>query len=626
MITLDFETRSRCDLVSKGLHVYARDPSTEVLCVAWKFDDGPTQVAKYPSQELIARIAEGETVASFNAEFELEIFNNVLDVGKMRASQMRCSMARALACALPASLGECAKTLEAEVPKDAEGARLMRLMCKPDKNGNWTYSPEHLDRLMAYCVQDVEAEHAIDKLLPILPESEQALWELTVEINARGVGIDLPSVRGVMQVLSAHDRLVLSQIERATSGYVTTGKQVQRILAQFKTWGLTLNDLSKEAVTEALKGDHPPHVRRLLELRAEGSKSSVAKYQKMMDMCDEGRVRGLLRYHSASTGRYAGAGLQIQNLPRPTIKNPEVAARILAMGDYEFASACYPSINEAAASTIRSMLIADGIFLAADYSAIEARVLVWAAGAERKVEEYARGIDQYRGLAARIYGKAPKDITDNERQLGKAGILGAGFGMGAKTFIDSAKNYGVIIDEKMAKKVIDIYRGSHPEVVQFWYAIEEATKNAIRSPGHKFKVKVFNVFVRGKFLCIELPSGRLLRYLNPRLAAKQTKFGMREEIRFTGVYQGKAVPESTYGGKITENCIQATARDVMTSAMLNLKAKGFKIVLSVHDEIVVDEPNDDRYDEFIEIMETNPAWAKGLPTKVGAWKGKRYRK
>jgi DNA polymerase len=178
----------------------------------------------------------------------------------------------------------------------------------------------------------------------------------------------------------------------------------------------------------------------------------------------------------------------------------------------------------------------------------------------------------------------------------------------------------------MAKKVIDIYRGSHPEVVQFWYAIEEATKNAIRSPGHKFKVKVFNVFVRGKFLCIELPSGRLLRYLNPRLAAKQTKFGMREEIRFTGVYQGKAVPESTYGGKITENCIQATARDVMTSAMLNLKAKGFKIVLSVHDEIVVDEPNDDRYDEFIEIMETNPAWAKGLPTKVGAWKGKRYRK
>jgi DNA polymerase len=430
----------------------------------------------------------------------------------------------------------------------------------------------------------------------------------------------------IHKVLAAHDHLILSQIERETSGYVTTGKQVQRILAQFKTWGLTLSDLSKEAVTEALKGDHPPHVRRLLELRAEGSKSSVAKYQKMIDMCDESRVRGLLRYHAASTGRYAGAGLQIQNLPRPTIKNPEVAARILAMGDYEFASACYPSINEAAASSIRSMLIADGIFLAADYSAIEARVLVWAAGAERKVGEYARGIDQYRGLAARIYGKAPKDITDHERQLGKAGVLGAGFGMGARTFIDSAKNYGVIIDEKMAKKTIDAYRGSHPEVVQFWYAIEEATKNAIRSPSHKFKVKAFNVFVRGKFLCIELPSGRLLRYLNPRLTAKQTKFGMREEIRFTGVFQGKAVPESTYGGKITENCIQATARDVMTSAMLNLQAAGFKIVLSVHDEIVVDEPNDNRYAEFIEIMETNPPWAKGLPTQVGAWKGRRYRK
>lgn len=631
IVTLDFETRSRCDLRTAGLHVYARDKSTEVLCLAYKVDSQPVKVVgkgQPTPQELKDLVSSGAHIHAHNAEFEFEIWNNVLTgVPKLDIRQMRCSMARAMTCALPASLGGVAAALGVDAQKDSEGAKIMRIMCATDRRtGQFVWTPEYQAKLESYCVQDVNAEHAVEARLPPLSDFEQRVWELTAISNSRGVLIDFESVQAACELMQIHGERLCGEIEALTEGNVSTGKQVQKMLAQAKTWGLSLEDLSKDTLTEALKGDLAPEVRKLLELRLEASKASVAKYEKMIKMrCADDRVRGNLKYHGAQTGRFSAAGLQIQNITRGSIKDIDTLIKALRTRDYEFFSMLYPSPSEAASSALRAMITTEHEFFSADYSSIEARVIAWLAGEEKHLEEYHKGADKYVAMARDIFRK--RDISANERQLGKLTILGAGFGMGHVKFIESCAGYGVTITPEMSKLSIDTFRAQYPLVVALWKATELAAVKAVRFPGQVFKAGPFLAYkFSGTSLKCRLPSGRIIYYPFARVTSKETKFGPKEQLEYRSVFQGKMVWESVWGGILAQHATQATARDVMVEAMVALDKAGFDIAFSVHDELCIQSNQPERYDEFISIMKSVPTWATGMPIAVGAWRGKRYRK
>lgn len=631
MILLDFETRSRVDLRVAGLHRYARDPSTEVLCAAFKFD-GETKVYLQSDDHALAeffnRVKAGEPIHAHNADFEWQLLRQKFAPHlEIPHTQMRCSMARAMVCGLPASLGELAKVLGVEAQKDAEGTRVMRIMCKPDKAGEWVWSPELQHKLEQYCIKDVQAEYACEQFIPQLPEKELALFHLTMLMNDNGILVDREACEAALELLDRHNDHINAQIFKVTSNNVQTGKQVQAMLKQFETWGLTLEDLSAGTIANALKTVVSPEVRYLLELRAEGAKASVAKYKKILEtVCEDNRVRGTLKYYGASTGRFAGAGIQPQNFPRPKIKSTDQIADVMRLRDYDFFSNMYPSVNTAASAALRGMLIAEHEFFDADYSSIEARVLAWLANDGAELSAYHNGLDNYVAMASKIYHTPVDKVTDGQRQLGKQAVLGCGYGMGAPKFMQTCQGYGMDVDEKLAKLAVDMYRESHPQVTQFWRDCEMAAKKAIRNTGMLFRLNKLNFVCDGTWLKIGLPSSRFLWYYQPKIESKETQYGLREEIRFKGVYQGKLVPESTYGGKLVENITQAVARDVMAEAMLNLEKVGLVPTLSVHDEIIVDCPDSARYSEFQRVMETAPAWGLDIPLKVGAWRGQRFRK
>ena len=629
MITLDFETRSRVDLVEAGLYRYAADPSTEVLCAAFRFDSDISvhlDSDKKALTELRRRILSGEQICAFNAEFEWQILRNVWRI-PVPAKQMYCAMARAMMCGIPASLEGAGEALGVSILKDTEGARLMRKMCKSDKFGNFFWDEASQARLEQYCIQDVLAEYACEQKLPHLPPKELEVYHLTLEMNAKGVLVDTKTCRIAVDLLAEHEKTINARIAAETSGAVRTGKQVAAMLKELNKAGLKIEDLGKDAVAAELsRTDISPQARHLLELRAEGSKSSGAKYQKILDSVSvDNRVRGTLKYHGATTGRYAGAGIQPQNFPRPKIKNTNLIADVMRVGDYELFAACYKSPATAASAALRGMLIAEHEFFDGDYSSIEARVLAWLAEDESELTSYRMGFDNYIAMARKIYKIPAQQVSDEKRQLGKQAVLGAGFGMGWERFMITCQSYGMKVDEKLAKLAVDAYRESHPKVKQLWWDCDKAFKSAIQNKGMTFVVGKLKFIFDGYFLKLRLPSGRNLWFYKPTLVRNIERPG-QFDATYKTAYHGKLVTERTYGGHIVQQATQATARDIMVEAMLRLAKIGMIPVLTIHDEILVDCPDSDRYSEFQKVMEVPPEWGLDIPLKVGAWKGKRFRK
>lgn len=628
-ITLDFETRSRVDLSAAGLYQYAASPTTRVLCAAFQFDSD-THVYldsdKKALVELHRRIAGGEQISAWNAEFEWQILRQVWRI-PVPAKQMYCAMARAMMCGIPASLEVAGEALGVSILKDTEGARLMRKMCKPDKLGNFFWDEASQARLEQYCIQDVRAEYACEQKLPDLPPKELEVYHLTLEMNNNGILVDVDTCQKAVDLLDKHNTHINSEIARVTEGAVRSGKQVAAILKELRAAGLKMEDLGKdEVVAQLSRDDISPKCRELLELRLEGCKSSVAKYQKIMDMAGVGnRVRGTLKYHGCITGRYAASGIQPQNFPRPKIKNTDQIAEVMRMGDYEFFSSMYESPATAASAALRGMLIAEHEFFDADYSSIEARVLAWLADDSAELSAYRNGLDNYIVMASKIYRVPVEKIVDSQRQLGKTAILGAGFGLGAVRFREQCLSYGINIDEKLAKLAIDSYRESHPKVTQLWWACDKAFKSAIQNKGMFFTVGKLKFIFEGDYLRMKLPSGRSLWYYKPSVTPNTDRPGQFEAQYLTS-FHGKLVTERTYGGHVVQAATQATARDIMVESMLRLSKVGLVPTLSVHDEIIIDCPDSTRYAEFQRVMETPPAWGLDIPLKVGAWRGKRFRK
>lgn len=290
------------------------------------------------------------------------------------------------------------------------------------------------------------------------------------------------------------------------------------------------------------------------------------------------------------------------------------------------------SVGEALANTLRNMIVpAKGFeFYDGDYSAIEARVLAWLAEEETTLDAYRAGVDTYKLMACKIYSCDMPEVTDTRRQLGKKVELGCGYGMGHAKFHASCMDENLDVSEELAENAVKTYRASHKQIVGFWYAMESAAIKAMANKGLVTECNKIKFLFSGQYLLMRLPSGRRLYYYDPRVEIVETKkFGKRPVLSYLCEFQGKTIHETSYGGKLVENATQAVARDLMASAMLSLENEGYMVVLTVHDEILAEVPlNSPRHslDDFVRIMQRVPKWAEGMPLKVGAWKGPRYRK
>lgn len=652
-MTIDFETRSEADLRDVGTFAYSEHPSTEVICMAAKRDDDHTTMLWLPPKfaallpedhglPLIGdmrNIFDGVTeIEAHNAIFEYAIWQNVC-VPKygwpaIPPDIMRDSMALASTYTLPRTLAAAGEALSLGIQKDVEGRKLMLKMCKPGKKG-WHMNPKDLTRLCQYCLRDVEAERGLSAALGHnLPNlKERKIWAATMRMNARGIQIDTSLVDATYRVVKAYESDMLNQMATLTSGVVKSPKQV----AAFARWvnavqgAPILASADKAAVAKALeRKDLKPDVRMALEIRKGLGKSSTAKYEAFKNMvCKDGRLRNNLVYHGASTGRFAGTGVQLQNLPRPHKGfSAEDTLPVLSTGELQYASILLNDIMQEASSALRSCIIAkDGYDLVvADYSSIEARNVLWLAGETEAVQMFRDGGDIYCSMASYLYNKPVSKENAAERFIGKSIILGCGYGMGAQKFRLTCANQGVHVEETLAEQAVKAYREKYVGVPRLWWGLEKAAKNAVKKPGQKFATTENIVWLfKGRYLRCALPSGRCLWYFDPAIL-----YGERgEQLTYMGVnsYTKQWERLSTFGGKLCENVISAISRDIMVEAMLRLEAEGYDIIMTVHDEIISEAPEGfGSVEEYVEIMTAPLDWAPGCPIAAEGWRAKRYKK
>lgn len=682
----DFETRSAVDLKKFGAHVYAADPSTDVWCMCYAVDDGPvkTWIPGDPvPPEFVECARNPEWLAfahndAFERTIEREIMAPRYGWPEIPLERHRCTMAMAYAMALPGSLEQAGAAVGLDQQKDPVGHRLMLQMAKPrrvepDGTTIWWDDLDRRQRLYAYCAQDVEAERALHKRLLALRPIEERIWQLDQRINDRGIGVDQALCEAAKKIIAATTEDLNDEIKALTGGVVGAVSQVNQLLIWLRDRGVDTASVKKDAVTDLLELDLPDDVRRVLELRQEGGKTSTAKINKLLACSSvDGRLRGSLQYHGAGTGRWAGRGAQLQNLPRPSMKVTDAVVRAIQTGDAEIVEMFYGAPLTVVSNAVRPMLVASEghDLLSADFSNIEGRVVAWLAGDSAKIAAFRAQDDRtgpeiYLRAASQIFGVPVTSKEDPRRQIGKVSELALGFQGGPRAFVKMALNYNMRIDRQyeaitgavpahvlddveerwesfgkksgMAKRawiaaqcVVTPWRGGHPAIVQLWADLEAAAIEAVEQPGRIVTVGRLAYRVAGSWLFCRLPSGRCIAYPYPRIESKPLPWG--------GAAPGlvyKAVDQITrqwgdksgYGGLLTENAVQAVARDVMAEAMLRVEDAGYPCVLTVHDEIVAERrTGEGSLDEFRDLMVTPPTWADGLPIVAEGWRGRRYRK
>lgn len=637
ILTLDFETRSPVDLSTRGAWVYARHPGAKVLFTGVAVDDAPA--ITIPARELRPLIKKADIVVAHNAVFEWLIARYVLKID-IPVEKLHCTMAMAGAMGLPLNLDTLAEALG--LPgKDKEGYAAMLKECKPrrprkgeDPNGTYYYdNPLNFERMERYCRGDVDIERRVFHKLKRLSDTERKVWLMDFAINRRGIPLDCYSINLLRTEVERRRESQLIRFKDITGdtiespqSYVELAKWVSREL------GRPVPSVAKAAVTELLEGDLPAHVREVLEIKAELSKSSVAKFDAMLNRQVNGRLQGAHQYYGAATGRWAGRGFQPQNLQKDSY-GEEDYERILAYLDQEDLRFFYGDPFYFASKCIRGSIATVGnpesLFFCADFGSIESRGLAYLAGETWVLDAYRAGMDLYKLFAAQALGKRYEEITSKERQVpGKGGVLACGFGGGPGI----CRRFGIDgVDEFLYETIVNPWREANPKAVQFWYEMESAVVQAIRWPGKIFTVGFIKVVVQKGFLLIRLPSGRCIHYYQPSLV-ESDKFSGKMEIRYWAnkVVDGKTTAQwarvGTYGGKIVENVVQGFCRDLLASAMLRLEAAGFPIVMHVHDEVICEVNRNADFDKFLAIMKEVPAWAPGLPIDATGWKGRRYRK
>lgn len=644
---LDFETRSPCDIQKHGAWNYSKHPQTEILCASvwdsvsksvrtWEID----YFAPVPVwfSELVR---DCDHWIAHNAFFEIAMWKNCLtrDFPCLPCPSLDKwvdTRAIVLYWSLPQGLERASAILGHEL-KDKEGSRLMLKMCKPRKPSkkdsskyHWTH--EDMDRLMQYCEQDVITTKSILDDLGNLQKCERPVFELDKIINHRGFPVDLELAKAAYKMAEQMGRVAEARLSEITGGYINTPNQHARFKKFALQHGIRMKSTDKEAVTELLERPNIPKiVRQVFEIRQQLGKASVAKYAKCINIADRetGRVYDGFVYHKAGPGRWAGQGFQGQNLPRgelklsdTQLKNAIEAVKTGGPEGLRYLEACYPDkIMQLLSDLVRSVICAPKgkKLIAADFASIEARGALWLAKEKAAVELLRNGGDLYKDMASTIFGVPVSEVTKDQRFVGKTAILGLGYGMGADKFSAQAK-----IDIALAAKAVEAYRRKFPGIPKLWRELENAKRRCIQ-----YKIEtaasLFKFYWKSdRVVAMVLPSGREIHYWDPIV-------DYHGGIKYwtTSGNTGKWIQVDTWGGKILENGDQGMCSCLLRNAMLQLDAAQWPIIMTVHDEVVCELPDDLQYnaDKMIHLMiEKLPAWAKGFPLAAEGWEGERFRK
>ncbi len=658
-LSIDIETFSSVPIDKAGLYKYVQSRDFQVMLLAWSLDGSSVQIIDLmkpepiPSELWLALWDPGTAKHAFNAAFEWYCLSKWARVNNLVSwlPQWRCTMLHSLYCGFPASLKDsgAALGLPEDKRKDRNGQALIRYFCVPCKPTNANggrirnmpqHAPERWELFKNYCRQDVVTEMEIERRLsqwPV-PDDVQQQWVQDQIINSRGVALDSGLIEGALAIdtaktgdLQAEARL-LTGLENPNSG--------KQLMGWLENKGAGLANLQKQTVEDALEDpDMLPDVRRALEIRLGTSKASTKKYVAMKEaICDDGRVRGLLRFYGANrTGRWSGKIIQPQNLPRTYIDKRLIplARELTRDGNGDALQVLYGSAQSTLSQLIRTAFVpsSGNLFVDADFSAIEARVIAWLSGEQWRLNVFRTHGKIYEASAAAMFGVPIETIAKGKenyglRAKGKVSELALGYSGGSGALIHmGALRMGLTEDE--LPDIVRRWRGSNRCIVRLWHEVENAALETLRTGRASYAGKCsFALESDGKlrFLTITLPSGRKLFYARPFLT--QNRFG-NESMGYYGMNQQtkKWCELETYGGKLVENITQAVARDCLALNIERLEAAGFPIVFHVHDEVVIDVERE-RADlsTVTKIMSQPPEWAKDLPLSADGWIGEYFTK
>ena len=644
VLSIDLETYSDVDLSTCGVYRYV-EGDFHILLFAYAFDDDPVRIIdmacgeKLP-QEIVDAIFDDSVVkAAWNAQFERTCLSQFFGT-RLSPDSWQCSMVWAASLSLPLALKNSAQVLKTGEQKDKAGEDLIRFFsvpCKPTKtNGGRTrnlpeHAPEKWRQFKEYCLQDVRTERDIRKKLEAFPllAQEWDFYHMDQRINDRGVRIDKTLVE---QAITCD--LMLSE-EMSKKAYELTGLENPNSVSQLKSWleerGIEISSLGKKDVAAMIKeidkGGLDQEALDMLKLRLQMAKSSVKKYQAAdRYICLDGRAHGLFQFSGANrTQRWAGRGIQLQNLPQNHISTLDEARELVKLGCFDMVESIYGNTPDILSQLIRTMLIPkEGCeFIVADFSAIEARVLAWLAGEQWRMDAFERGDDIYCASASQMFGVpvVKHGINGELRQKGKVAELACGYGGAAGALISmGALDMG--LTEEELPGLIDDWRTANPHIVQFWWDVEKAAMDTVKDHRERSVGRIGFQF-SANTLWIVLPSGRKLAYIKPRL--QTNRFG-RMAVTFESLNAAnKWSRGETYSGRLVENLTQATARDLLAEAMWRIERAGLDIVGHVHDEVILEVPKGKAtVEDVCTIMNQNPSWADGIALSSAGYRGDYY--
>ncbi|HEL2284875.1 TPA: DNA polymerase [Streptococcus suis] len=636
-LNIDIETYSSND-IKDGVYKYVDAPDFEVLLFAYSLDGGPVECIDLTKQNLPFEIqkaifSDEVRKSAFNAQFERVCLSKHFDAPYyLDPSQWRCTMVHAQELGLPSSLEKCASYLNLAQEKDTAGKNLIKYFsvpCKPTKaNGGRNrnlpeHDPEKWQMFIDYCKQDVVVEMAIAERLSVLPVADRE-WDFYTadqRINDRGVALDVELVESALYCKDVKMDMLFDEL-RSTTGLDNPNSRAQ-LLPWLNSHGYTACGLTKADVQKELK-IASGELKRVLELKLQTAMSSLKKYEAMeRAMCSDGRVHGLLQFYGASrTGRWAGRVVQVQNLARNYLKDLDDARNYVKARDIDAVEILYDSLNDTLKQLVRTAFVAEGDkeFYVSDFSAIEARVIAWYAKEQWRLEVFSTHGKIYEASASQMFHIPIEDVDKELRQKGKIAELALGYqgGPGALKQM-GALEMGVAEDE--LQSLVDDWRRANPGIVQFWKDVQTAAVKALRTRAVIKLGRLRFKYSKG-FLLIQLPSGRQLAYARAKLedgdyGPKLTYEGQGDKAYFT--------KQETYGGKLVENIVQATARDILAEAILRLEKNGYPVVFHVHDECIV-EARDTTIETINELMAQAPDWADGLPLNSEGYVTKYYKK
>lgn len=683
MKTLWLDLETYCETpIKNGVHRYAED--VEVLLFAYAIDDGPVSVwdktaGKPMPKDLEAAFMSDCIIIAHNSGFDRTVLNHTF-CPPTELKRWRDTMVQALAHSLPAGLGDLCDALgvPTDMAKDKEGRQLVLLFCKPrPKNSKLRRAsreshPDKWVKFVEYAGRDIVAMRECARRMPTwnYQGAELALWHLDQKINDRGVLVDVDLANSAIRAVERAQKQLAGRVQEMTGGTVQSATQRDAMLKHLlDAYGVDLPDMQMATLERRISDESlPPELRELLAIRLQASSTSTAKYKTLINgVSSDGRLRGTLQFNGASrTGRWAGRLFQPQNLPRPSLDADVVDRGIDALlADCE--DLLFDDVMELTSSAIRGCLIAprNKKLVIADLSNIEGRVLSWLAGEKWKIKAFedfdaGQGHDLYKLAYAKSFGCKPEDVSKEDRQIGKVQELALGYEGGVGAFLTFAAAYGIDLED-MAAKAWDsipdhiklatnkawgyantrsatfglsaqawqtcdafkrLWREAHPEINAFWGELQEAAISAVVNKSTTYVCRMLAMRCDGNWLRIRLPSGRFLCYPAPQIdGSNVTYMGVNQ-------YSRKWSRLKTYGGKLTENITQAVSRDILAAAMPAIETAGYRIVLTVHDEIISEAPDNDRYsvDELATLMATTPVWAKGLPLAAAGFETYRYRK